>query len=204
MRMIGSGLGWVVAVGVAVGWVGVARGQVTRVATFENYTAWTSYSVGFTEPASGIYFHDSTHPPNGGFDVDRSFGVVWSPGYYLTSGGGPEVYGSFFAFTADLPAAADRVGMDVMYLGAPASNFQLKGYDAAGVVVAQQSGPAVNTQPFHIEISSPSYDIVRIQTFVQGGAVGYDNISYTVLPEPGVALGGVAVGGVVLGRRRGR
>jgi hypothetical protein len=81
------------------------------------------------------------------------------------------------------------------------------GYNAAGTVVAQQLAPVGGgtANPYHFEINSGGYDIVRFVVQSPAIGTGYDNVSYTVLPEPGVGLVGVgAVVGAVGGRRRGR
>jgi hypothetical protein len=51
-------------------------------------------------------------------------------------------------------------------------------------VVAQQVPPPGTTNPFTLTITSPQYNITSFRVSVGTGFSGYDNISYTVLPEP--------------------
>src|SRR5690242_9324429 len=50
------------------------RGQVTRTATFENFAEGQSFKPSFTDPLSGIFFHDSTGP-TANFTIDSASGI---------------------------------------------------------------------------------------------------------------------------------
>jgi hypothetical protein len=164
-----------------------ADAQVTRTATFENYSEGQTWSSTFTDPFSGIGFRNSTHPIAGAFVVEYS-STNFGAGNYLTSGGyspGPiGGFGSYFGFTADLPAAADRVSMQVSCIFESTSNVQLIGFNSKGDPVAAVTAADGLTNPFTLEIDSARYDITTFRVSVNGGAEGYDNISYTILPEP--------------------
>lgn len=171
------------------GLTSAASAQVTHVATFENFTEGQAFKPSFTDPLSGITFRDSTASGHG-FSIDYAidpFGVST----YLTSGGytpgDGRTLGYDFGFTADLPAPAIRVGLDVAYVpgtvGSPAGTM-LRAYNTSGAVVAQTTVPGFVASPFHLEATSLAYDIVRLSITVPDIATGYDNVSYTVLPEP--------------------
>jgi hypothetical protein len=200
-------LGRVVAglVGVVLGVEG-ARGEVTRVATFENFVEGQNFKPGFVDPQSGIRFRDSTHL-DGGFTIDYST-TPFGTGNYLTAGGvvaGPGGWlGAFFGFTADLPEPARRVGMDVTGGLFGISGMAVRGFDSAGVMVAEVVAPVGLAKTFQFELVSGEYDIVRVQAVMPPVATGYDNIRYTVLPEPGGMVGAGVLAGVWVGGRRGR
>jgi hypothetical protein len=177
--------------------------QITRTATFENYTAGQFFRPSFTDPLSGISFYDSTTPPGYGFAIDGSpNGAYFSGGNYLTAGGGPfNGLGAYFGFTADLPFAANHVNLEAEYQADSITNVVLKGFDSSGHVVAQESGQASMSNPFTLEIDSAQYNITTFQISVGGGAAGYDNISYTYLPEPAELGLLIVAGGVVTAQR---
>jgi len=155
----------------------------TRTATFENFTAGQSFKPAFTDPVSGIRFYDSTHP-SGGFVIDYS-STYFGPGNYLTAGVGPvDGLGSDFGFTSDLPSAADQVSLDVSYVGGLTSLVILRGYALTGELVAEQAGPPDAPRPFHLAIHSDQFNIVKAQVSVGAIDIGYDNVSYRIVPEP--------------------
>jgi hypothetical protein len=190
---------WVLA-----GITATASAQVTRTATFENFTPGQFFRPSFTDPLSGITFRDSTHPFSHDFAIDGNPGGFYfgAPGNYLTAGGGPvAALGSYFGFTADLPSPANCVSLDAVYQDDAITTMVLLGLDKTGAVVAQQSPPPGTTNPFTLTITSSQYDITTFRVSIRTGFSGYDNISYTVLPEPSL-LGWAGVIALVCRRRR--
>jgi hypothetical protein len=182
----------------------LVEAAVTRVATFENFSEGDSFKPSFTDPLSGITFRDSSHP-GGGFVIDYS-ATLFGDGNYLTAGvyvpGPGSGFGAFFGFTGDLPQQANEVGVDVRY-GADRSEVSLQGFDALGNLLAQQGGPpGQNLLPFSLEIHSSAFEIRSFRVSVGGGAAGYDNISYTIVPEPAFAWGVLGIGALSMQRRR--
>ena len=172
-----------------------AGGQVTRVATFENYVPLDGFKPSFTDPLSGITFRNSTHPSQGFIINGSPDGRYFGGGHYLTAGGGPyNGMAPYFGFTADLPAPANHVRIDMVYGSGFLPGALLRGFDALGNLVAQQYGPTniggQNVQ-FSLEISDAAYSIRMFQVSVNGGVAGYDNVRYTIVPEP--ALAGLAM-----------
>ena len=164
----------------------VSYAQVTKTATFENFTAGTVFHPSFTDLMSGMTFRNSTTPPSpGGFVIDFS-PSYFGGGNYLTSGGiGVGVLGGSFGFTADLPAAANNVQLDALYQSDPRSNVTLQALNSSASIVAQQSGPAGNSNsPFSLQVSAGQFNITSIRVIAGGGASAYDNISITIAPEP--------------------
>jgi hypothetical protein len=174
---------------------------VTRVATFENYVEGDSFKPTLFDPISGILFHDATGGTHS-FEIEYS-STIFGGGYYLVNGGytpgAPPSWTGNFGFSADLPIAASRVSFDISYVVGDLSGVTLTGYDAANQIVAKRNGPFPVANPFTLEITSSQYDITHFTVTVNGVSVGYDNVSYTVVPEPGLVVGAVAVL-----RRRGR
>jgi hypothetical protein len=176
-----------------------ARAAITRVATFENFGSGQILGQSFADPLSGITFRESTH-------VSQIFVVNYSstffgPGRFLSSGviadGG---LGAYFGFTGDLPLPANHVSIDAMYSGGgPPSQITLQGLDAVGSLVAQQTGPASGSVPFTLAINSAQLDISTIRVIASGVSSGYDNVNFTIIPEP---MGAPALMLVVLLVRR--
>ncbi len=158
--------------------------------------------VGVYGSVSGIKFRDSTHL-SGGFVIDYS-STFFGPGNYLTAGVGPvDGLGSHFGFTADLPSGADEVSLDVMYVGGFSSLIILRGYTLTGELVAEQAGPPDAPQPFNLGINSSEFNIRKIQVSADAVSTGYDNIKYTVLPEPGLSSS-MLISVAMMNRRRRR
>jgi hypothetical protein len=165
----------------------VASAQVTRTATFENYVEGQNFQPTLLDPLSGIFFHDATGGTHS-FTIEYA-STEFGGGNYLTNGiVSPGPTGSWtgdFGFSADLPAPANRVSFDITYNGNHLTGVVLTGYDGSGGVVAQEQGPVSAPSNFTFEITSPHYDITHFTVAVHGGVfTGYDNVSYTVLPEP--------------------
>ena len=165
----------------------LARGQITRVATFENFAEGQSFKPSFTDPLSGITLRDSTHP-SGGFSIEYS-STEFGGGNYLTAGGyapGPgNHWGANFGFIGDLSSPANNISVDVSYPGfGDSGSVVLKGYDSVGTLIAQQAGAPGAPGPFTLTIHSSQFDIVKLQVTVDAIDTGYDNVSYTILPEP--------------------
>jgi hypothetical protein len=128
---------------------GTASAQVTRVATFENYTEGRSFKPSFTDPLSGITFHDSTSDGNV-FAIEYS-ATQFGGGNYLSAAYsvGPGFgWSAHFGFTADLPMAARSASVDIGFSDGVGSAFLLQGINAQGIVVASQHGPATSSSPF--------------------------------------------------------
>jgi hypothetical protein len=160
-----------------------ANAQITRIATFENYAPGAAFQPSFTDALSGITFSRSTNPPlPGGFAINGDPLNLFDGTNYLTAGGGPnDGLGANFGFSGALPEPADQVSADVFVQGS--AGVTLNGFDSMGVLVAQESGPP-STSRFNIEISSSQYNITSFQLSVVDRGTGYDNITYTILPEP--------------------
>ncbi|HEY1684385.1 MAG TPA: hypothetical protein VGG19_06460 [Tepidisphaeraceae bacterium] len=157
-----------------------ATAQITKTATFDNYTAGQSLIPSFTDPLSGITFSYSTLGT--GFVIDGDPLDLYDGSNYLTAGGGPnDGQGANFGFIGTLHAPANYVALEAF-----AANVTLEGFDSTGTLVAEQTGPV--SSPIgssNLQISSSQYNITSFQVMVTpGGFEGYDNISYTYLPEP--------------------
>jgi hypothetical protein len=164
-----------------------ANAQITRTATFENFTVGQTFKPSFTDPISGIIFTNSTGPTD---DFDIADGLVeFSNDNYLGSGS-PAGWSWEFGFTGKLPAPADQVSIEVSDGGIGYdSNVTLEGLDKNNNVIAEQSGISTppgtfGPDPFTIQIISPDYNVVSFQVIAVGIFTGYDNITYTILPEP--------------------
>lgn len=188
------GLGMVLAAG--------ARGQITRTATFENYAAGMTFQISFKDSPSGIIFSNSTHPPAGSFAIDDDILDLFTGTNYLTAGGIPDDdFGSYLGFTANLPEPSNQVSINVYYsdvAGGP--GITLEGFNSSGMLVAEQS--ALNPGTYTLQIDSNQYIITSFQVIANGGFEGYDNISYTYLPEPAELGWFVIAAGIGLGRRK--
>src|SRR5205085_657843 len=89
-------------------------------------------------------------------------------------------------FSADLPSGSNRVSIAMTYPGfGSTSSVTLTGFNGGGDIIAQQSGPSNAPDPFSLEINSAQFDITRLQVQVpMGFFAAYDNISFTIVPEP--------------------
>jgi hypothetical protein len=182
----------------------IADAQVTRTATFENFAAGQAFQPSFVDPLSGITFRNSTNAPApGGFVIDGS-DHFFGRGNYLTAGGGPtDSFGASFGFTADLPAPADTLSLDAIYLADSRANVLLQGINASGIVTAEQAGPGgTSSAPFSLQITSSQFDIASFRVSVVAGASGYDNISFTIVPEPFGAFVASSAATMFLPRRK--
>jgi hypothetical protein len=184
-----------------------ATAQVTKVATFENFTEGQFFTPSFTDPLSGITFSGSTHI-SGGFAIDYS-DTQFGGGNHLAAAYTPGPTGGWdpnFGFAASFPSPANRASLDVDYQNNP-SVLLLKAFDSANNLVAQQAGPAPGApDPFTLQVASSQFNIVRVQ-LISGGSVStaYDNVSITVAPEPAsiaMAMGSASI--MSLRRRRHR
>jgi hypothetical protein len=162
----------------------ISYAQITRTATFENYVAGQEFKPSFTDPASEILFSNSTGPTH---DFDITNGLPqFNNGNYLTSGSiGLGAESHQFGFTGSFPVPANAVSLEVSNdgIGNPA-NVTLEGFDIADTLVTEQSGSASSPDPFILQISSSQYNITSFIVMAVDIDVAYDNISYTILPEP--------------------
>jgi hypothetical protein len=184
--------------------VAAADAQATKTATFENFAAGTAFQPSFTDPLSSITFRNSTNPPlPGGFDINFS-STYFGGGNYLTSGGsGDGVLGTSFGFTADLPAVADNIQLDALYLTGSRANVTLEALNSSASVIAQQSGPVgISNAAFSLQVSSGQFDITTIRLLAGPGASACDNISITIAPEPATLWGPPLLGIWVFRRSR--
>jgi hypothetical protein len=173
-----------------------ANAQFVRTATFENFTEGQSFGPSFTDPLSSESFREPTGPLKG-FSIDSASGL-FGGGMYLTSGGyspgpGGGVF-STFGFKGDLPSLANRLSIDVSHLGGDTSQVSLTGFNSLGGVVSQSFGQADAQDPFRIQVTSNSFNFASFQVQVPPGlSAGYDNISFTIVPEPSIVatLGGI-------------
>jgi hypothetical protein len=183
----------------------LAQAAITRVATFENFNEGDSFEPSFTDLLSGITFHDSTHA-NGGFTIEFS-GTEFGGGNYLSAGGyapGPgHSWAGNFGFVGDLPSLAQRVSVDVTHSVGDTSSIKMRAFDADGNLLMVDSAPMGAPPNFVLTVTSRNFAIARFQ--LQGGAAiatGYDNISYEIVPEPGLVSGLLGIGALSMRRRR--
>ena len=114
------------------------------VANFENFTEGDFFFPSFTDPASGIFFVDSTGPDPGEWVIEftgaRPDLPTASPGNYLSSLGyvpGPSLLLPYeFGIRGILPTLADRVSMTLIYATDPGASIALEGFDPSGTRVA--------------------------------------------------------------------
>jgi hypothetical protein len=193
----------ILAVAMVLAGVSSAKATQSITATFENFSAGQSFQPSFTDPLSGIHFRNSTNfPAPGGFVIDFS-PTYFGGGNYLTAGGiAVGALGGNFGFTADLPLAANEVDLDVMYVLNSPTNVLLQGFNTQGTLVAQQAGQTAFRHQFNLAINSANFDISTFKVSVDGGAAGYDNISFVVVPEPTYTL--LLTSGAMLGLMRRR
>lgn len=177
-----------------------AQAQITETATFENYAPNTFFKPSFIDTLSKITFLASTNPL-GGFAIDSDSLDLFDGSNYLTAAVGSNGFGGNFGFTGDLPEPSNRVSADAIYFNSNSNNnVTLEGFNSSGTLIAQQSfnSPGI----FTLEISSSQYDITTFQIVVNGGFEGYDNISYTYLPEPSVAMSLLIFAAIPIRRRK--
>ena len=167
----------------AIALVSVAGAQITRTAAFENYAAGTDLGTSFTDPLSGIAFSDPTPPHL--FFIGNGL-PEFGRGNDLAGGdGGAEGY---LGFVATLPFTSDQVSVDIAWSGTPpgSSGITLEGFNglnAAGALITQQTISNA-ADPYTLQINSNQYNINSFKVEVDAVSAAYDNISYTILPEP--------------------
>jgi hypothetical protein len=196
-----------ITLGVLIGLALIARVHAaqTITATFENFKEGDSFEPSFTDPLSDITFSDSTY---GSFGIDYS-AMQFGGGNHLATMvivGPVSSWDNFFGFTGTLPAPANRVSIDVSYPGFEnVSGLLLKAFDGRNNVVAQQFGPPnYPAEPFTMQVTSSQFDIAKFQIVPNGGIDSvYDNISYTIAPDP-MNLASIATATLVYAARRAR
>ncbi|HEY1686831.1 MAG TPA: hypothetical protein VGG19_18870 [Tepidisphaeraceae bacterium] len=164
-----------------------ADAQITKMATFENYTEGQNFKPSFTDPLSGITFFNSTGGTQN-FVIEYS-SMEFGGGNYLTSAlyspGSGGSWAASFGFTADLPTPANSLSISVTHSIGNTSTIQLEAFNSNNVLVAQKSAISNAPDPFTLEVISTEYDIASFKMIVSSQiGTGYDNISYTYLPEP--------------------
>ena len=104
-------------------------------------------------------------------------------------------FGANFGFTAILSEPANQISAEV-YFQESASQIVLSGFDSTGTLVSQE---LASPDPFTLEIleiDSTQYNITSFQISAEGGGEGYDNVSYTYLPEPSALFGLMGITGL--------
>jgi hypothetical protein len=179
-------------------WVGtIGRADITRVATFENFTRGQQFKSSFTDPISGIVFSDST-TSTGGFTIAGGLSEFGN-GNYLNSGG-DSGWGFQFGFTGTLPVSANFIAIDVSTGGiGNSSSVELKAFNSSNAMIDEKLGPNDQIDAFTLEITSSQYDIAYFEIAAVDIATGYDNISFTTnVPEPSSLLLILGVGAFIM------
>jgi hypothetical protein len=161
----------------------ISYAQITRTATFENFTVGEIFKPSFTDSGSGITFSNSTGPTQD-FEITDGLSEF---GYsnYLSSGSTAPGWSYQFGFTGGLLSPSNYVSLKVSDGGSSnATGLTLEGFNSVGMIIVQQSGSSIESDPFTLQITSSQYDITSFKVIAAGIFTGYDNISYTILPEP--------------------
>jgi PEP-CTERM motif len=201
-----------------------ARSAQPSIADFQNFSAQL-ISASFTDPKSGIVFSNSQNS-GGVFGIQDSSTYHFSsaptflPTIYLTGNGittdtsGAIVAGDFgfdaaLPGAAFLPAAFRSISVAIFYFSPTDAGgaVTLQGFDTANNVVAS-AVRNINQSDWgesSITISATSPSISKFSIRASGLSTGYDNITFTAVPEPStltlLAIGAV---GLVAMRRSAR
>jgi hypothetical protein len=159
-----------------------AHAQIARTATFENFTVGQTFKPSFTDPISEITFSNATSSVEG-FAI--ASGLSQFAGTHYLNSASDTGWTYQFGFTGNIPVSADQVSLEISDGGSSnTAGVTLEGFDANNALVAQQSGSSNEPDPFTLQITSSQYDITSFKVIAAGIFTGYDNIGYTILPEP--------------------